>query len=298
MRRNFLSLAATLALGLPLGAQPNPARPAPRPPVSPQVTRGRKLFLAGDFKGALQCFREAAEANPSDKLALKLKTLTARVIATGRIAKNEKHPRWVAAVAWLHKVYNMNRLPRLALPLDQKAWKKLGDFASGLRLGETLSNLGRDKEALSIYLEVLKKRNHPEVRALAAVLSARLGLKDQARKLLEGIPSQAESQGICYNKACALALLGDKAKAARLLERSFQLTPKPELARAKKQAQADPDLASLKGTPELAQALQAKSTVEGRPSKCAGCSGCSGGSCKEGEGSCEKEKGACEKDGK
>ncbi len=297
MRRTFLTLAATLALGLSLGAQPKAAKAA-RPAPSPQVTQGRKLFLQGDFKGALQLFRQAAEENPSDKLALKLKTLTARVIATQRVVRNEKHPRWAAAVAWLHKVYNLNKLPRLALPLDEKAWKKYGDFASGLRLGETLSNLGKDKEALSVYQAVLKKRNHPEVRALAAVLSARLGLKDQARKLLEGLPAQAESQGLCYNKACAWALLGEKEKAARLLERSFQLTPKPELARAKKQALSDPDLAPLKGTPELAKALQAKSTVEGRPSKCAGCSGCSGGSCKEGEGSCDKDKDSCEKDGK
>ncbi len=296
MRRNFLTLAATLALGLSLGAQPKPAAPA-RPAPSPQVTQGRKLFLQGDFKGALQCFRQAAEENPSDKLALKLKTLTARLIATQRVAKNENHPRWVAAVAWLHKVYNLNRLPQFALPLDQKAWKKLGDFASGLRLGETLSNLGKDEEALSVYQAVLKKRKHPEVLALAAVLSARLGKKDQARKLLESIPAEAESKGLCYNKACVLALRGEKKKAARLLERSFQLTPKPELARAKKQALSDPDLASLKGTAELAKALQAKSTVKGRPSKCAGCSGCSGGSCEEGKDSCDKDKGSCEKDG-
>ncbi len=292
MRLPATIFLAFLASTLPLGAQAK----AVRPKASPQVTQGRKLFLEGDFKGALECFRQAAEKNPSDKLALRLKTLTARLIATQRIAKNEKHPRWAAAVAWLHKVYNLNKLPQFALPLDQKAWKKFGDFAWGLKLGETLSNLGKDKEALSIYMTLLKKRNHPEVRALAAVLSARLGKKDQAKELLAGIPEDAESQGLCYNLACALALLGEKAKAARYLERSFQLTPKPLLARAKKDALADPDLAPLKGTPELAKALEAKSTVEGRPSKCAGCSGCSGGSCKE--GGCDKEEGSCEKDHK
>ena len=288
MRRTLVALMIALPLALPLTAQPKPARTA-RPVLSPQVTQGRKLFLQGDFKGALQCFRQAAEENPGDKVALKLKTLTARLIATRRIVKNERHPRWAAAVAWLHKVYNLNKLPNLALPMDQKAWKKLGDFASGLRLAETLSNLGKDQEALSVYSAVLKKKNHPEVRALAAVLSARLGKKDQAKKLLAGIPGKAETKGLCYNKACVLALLGKKEEAARLLERSFQLTPKAELARAKKQALTDPDLAPLKGTPALAKALKAKSTVKGKPSKCAGCSGCSGGTCEEGKDSCEKD---------
>ncbi len=253
---------------------------------SPDLVRGRKLFRQGKLKEALEAFRDAAEKDPSDKLAVKYKVLLTRVLAFERLAKNEKNPKWDAVVSWLHRFYSVNRLYSRALPLDKKAWEKFKDFRSGVRYAETLSSLGKDKEALGVYEEVLKKKDHPAVRSIVAVYYARAGNKDVALEHVSAVPKDIESDSVLYNLACVYALLGDRNAAAKYLKRAFEMTPANELERAKAHAKKDPDLKNLVGTEEFAVALKAESKVKARKHSC-GSGAC--GSCKE-KDSCKGKK--------
>ena len=112
----------------------------------------------------------------------------------------------------------------------------------------------RDPErALGYFERAHALEQNDFMTVLAACYRARAGLEDEARYHLARV---APSPELAYNLACTWALLGDAERALEHLRRDFEdLERSPSaLARQKRWAAGDPDLASLRDDPRF-QAL-------------------------------------------
>lgn len=290
---------ALILLGL--SAAPTPAQPQtdPRPPAEEtaatkkplpkEIQDGYALIYSGQIETALEHFRRLAEKDPLEPLAQKAIRPLTQAVQLRKLLGDEKHQNWTKAAEWLYTFYTKNRVPQEAQALCERVWKRFpGDPTWGLRLAEACASLRKNEQALAVYEKLLEKDQDPEILALTAVLLARMGREEDACAYLDKIPKALEGPALCYNIACAFALLGEAAKAGHCLKRSFELTPPSKIEEAKKLAQADEDLAFLRGTEEMEAALQAKSTVP--EPKCESGSSCDGCPSKGQSGGCGGEK--------
>jgi tetratricopeptide (TPR) repeat protein len=104
--------------------------------------------------------------------------------------------------------------------------------------------LGNPESALAYFERAYALQQTDFMKGLLACYRARFGAEDEARALLRTIePAPA----VYYNLACAHALLGDVDEALGMLHRELEenhFSP-GSLARQKRGAEGDPDLASL-----------------------------------------------------
>ena len=110
--------------------------------------------------------------------------------------------------------------------------------------------LGDPKTALAYFERAYALDESEFMRGLLACYRARFGADDEARQLLRTI---RPSPPVYYNLACAWALLGEADRALELLARELaENHPTPgALARQKRWAREDPDLASLAEDPRF-----------------------------------------------
>ena len=108
---------------------------------------------------------------------------------------------------------------------------------------------GGDPERAREYFErAYELRQGDFMRVMLACYRARSGHGEEARELLELVPSSPQAY---YNLACTYALLGETRLALEYLERDFveNRTSEAALEKQKAWARGDPDLASLRGDP-------------------------------------------------
>jgi tetratricopeptide (TPR) repeat protein len=104
--------------------------------------------------------------------------------------------------------------------------------------------LGDPKTALGYFERAYEIQQTDFMKGLLACYRARFGAEQEARGLLRTLEPD---RPVFYNMACAYALLGDTTEALALLERELNenhFTP-GSLARQKRWAKGDPDLANL-----------------------------------------------------
>lgn len=112
--------------------------------------------------------------------------------------------------------------------------------------------LGDPETALAFFERAFELDDSEFMRGLLACYRARFGAQEEARQLLRTI---RPAPPVYYNLACAYALLGEADQALDMLARELQENhPTPgALARQKRWAREDPDLASLVDDPRFVE---------------------------------------------
>ena len=136
--------------------------------------------------------------------------------------------------------------PRL-LPMHEAQIEQTRGLRSEALVGLAVTHnvrLGDPKTALAFFERAYEIQQTDFMKGLLACYRARFGADLEARALLRTLEPD---RPVFYNMACAYALLGEKEEALAMLERELKenhFTP-GSLARQKRWAKGDPDLANL-----------------------------------------------------
>ncbi len=297
-----LMVMACCVSGLPLTAQDksaNEAKKVEKAKIPDNVKQAYDLIHAGKIVDALDTFKKIRAEEPENKWAKKAIRPLTQAVQLEKIVAMDKHAKWMTAADWLNTFYTANKVPTKKLALAKRAFTRFpADKKWGNRYALALADANQGKKAVGVYEGLLVKHPDSDIRVMTAVLYAREGMAEKAMEHLGQLPEGQKNPSIAYNLACAYALMGKLPEAGKLLAKSFELTPPSQLAKQKKQARSDPDLARLVGSEELIAAMKATSKVPEKKAKSA-CDDCpSNDSCDEEEmEDCEEGKEDCDEKG-
>ena len=142
--------------------------------------------------------------------------------------------------------------PRL-LPMHEAQLKQTRGLRSEALVGLAVTSnvrLGDPETALAYFERAYELQQTDFMKGLLACYRARFGAEQEARALLRTLEP---NRPVFYNMACAYALLGDTTEALAMLQRELEenhFTP-GSLARQKRWAKGDPDLANLWDDPRF-----------------------------------------------
>ncbi|MFC4160794.1 response regulator [Chitinimonas lacunae] len=126
-------------------------------------------------------------------------------------------------------------------------------------LAQLLNDLGRDDEALALYLEVVEAKAVPWARLGIASCHVRQGRKQEAAQIFESLLEQSPNYVAVYDKLARHYLdEGEPAKALAIMERAVQITPNSVL-----RLQAAGQLAFRLGQRDQAEALMKRAVICG-----------------------------------
>lgn len=126
-------------------------------------------------------------------------------------------------------------------------------------LAQLLNDLGRDEEALALYLDVVESKAVPWARLGIASCKARQGQKQEAAQIFESLLDQSPNYVAVYDKLARHYLdEGEPNKAFAIMERAVQITPN-NLVRLQHAGQ----LAFRLGQYERAESLMKRAVVCG-----------------------------------
>lgn len=297
-----LIVIACCAWQAPLAAQEKSAPEAKKvekAKIPENVKQGYDLIHDGKIVEALAVFKKIRAEEPDNKRAKKAIRPLTQAVQLEKIVAMDKHAKWMSAADWLNSFYTANKVPTKRLALAERVYARFpNDKKWGNRYALALAAANQGKKAVAVYEGLLKKHPAADIQVMTAVLYARQGNAEKAMMHVGKLPEKLSHPSVVYNLACVYALMGNLPKAGELLGRSFELTPPSKLAKQKKQAKADPDLARLMGSEELVAAMKSTSKV-GEPKAKSACKDCgSSDSCsdKDKEGCSEEGKDGCTED--
>lgn len=252
------------------------------------LAAGDALLKKGDFTGAYKSYTAAAKADPENR-ELAAKAMLVRRVMTLRkfVAEGQVSPQWEKMVVSLHAFYLSNGILEEALALDRVAHDKINNAMSASLLAETLLEMNRNEEALAHLRSLDRKLMDDQNTLYFGITLARLGKRDEAKKVAGKCPSPSCEADplILYDSARLKALMGEEEEAGRMLVRCFEAIPPSQLDMVKGFAMACPDFKSLKASGRMAAVLKTESKIE--ESSCSGGTSC--GSCPNSQG-CSSEK--------
>ncbi len=274
-----ISRFAVVLVGLVLLARP--AFAAPPTAAEQRFAEGQALLAREDVDGAAAAFVEAARAAPDRADYVERATLLRRVQGLRRVyEKGEPGPAWDRAAASLQSFYLQSDLPRLAVAVSRKAHDRQPSAETAGRLAEALLANGENADvtiAVAPYTGT-----SPLLATYHAIALARLGLKEEAARLIDrATPAEDAAPTELYERARAFALIGRADGAIALLVACFERTPPVALAALRERAPKEKDFASLSASPAFAKALRTESKVAETCSGGSSCAGCPNrGSCR------------------
>jgi len=238
--------------------------------------KGRQLLGKGDFRGAMDAYAEAVQANRENQEYLQQYALVRRIVQMREQFDQEQDPtRWEYLGQALHTFYVGQRLYAQTAELDRKIHSRLNTAASAVTLAETLLAMDENAEAAQVLAAIAPDKATPASRALLGIALAREGKLDQAKALAGNLalPSDA-TPGVVYTVARLQAVTGDRPAALLNLTRCLESLAPSRQESFQSHARVCPDFAGLTTSPEFAQALAAPSKVA--ESKCSGGKSCAG----------------------
>lgn len=241
-----------------------------------QYAQGQALLARGDFDGALAALASAARADSENQQYLQEYAMVRRIIQLRQALDSEQDPqRWEYLARGLHSFYVSRGLLQEAVALDRKIHARLNNASSAIMLAETELAMSHNAEAADVLQKLDGSQSTPATEALLGIALARLGKKDEARRLAKRI-SLAEDAGprMTYSVARLYAATGDSEAAVQALGRVLKSVPPTIQAGYRDHASSCPDFQAIASTPGFTQALQTKSAVP--ESQCSGGAGCAG----------------------
>jgi tetratricopeptide (TPR) repeat protein len=280
--RRFTMTRPIVLLALVLAALP--ASAGEEPDASVLFDQGNRKLSEGDFAAAARAYAGAARADPENDEYARRALILSRVVSLRRfLAENEPSEKWERVAASLHGFYLRHGLAAVAVTEDRKVHEKAKSPLTAALLAEALLETGGAEAAETVLLAVPESDRNAHHHAFLAIAKARLGKAEAAAgSLATASLAEDAGPGLLFNRARALALLGNAPEALALLVRCLEGTPPGSVAEMREGIRGCADFAKL---PEdaLAKALSTESKVP--ESGCSGGAGC--GSCPS-RGGCGK----------
>lgn len=251
-----LVLAATLAC-VPLGW-------SAAADASKSFDDGQALLAKGDFDGALQAFKAAAEAAPDQPAYMQEYALLRRIVkARTQLTKEQDPAKWLKLAQGVQAYYTDHRLTGPALELATEIHAKQPTAESAEALADAQLAAGKDEDAAKLLADTPAEQRTPRCSVLQGIALAHLGRGEDARSVLAKVelPKEADAR-LCYDAARLNALLGNDQAALDLLKVAFEATPGPALEDVRAQAKGSPDFVKLVSTDGFATVLKTESKVK------------------------------------
>lgn len=259
------------------------------PDAADSFAKGQELLAAGDFSGALDAYKAAAKADPQNDLYFQECALLKRVMNLRKaFGEEEDTELWQKIGNALYSYYQENGVRKEALLVAGTLHEKLASGASAARLAQAQLAVDANEKALSTLSTLAPEAATPRTQALHGIALARVGKADDAKEVAAklDIPKEHDPD-VCFDAARLYALVGDDARALKMLKYCFEGTPAPWLDTTKANAKSCPDLNALAKTDGFVKVCATQSKVK------MGCGGCS---TKAGCGGCSKKTGTTCKD--
>jgi tetratricopeptide (TPR) repeat protein len=252
------------------------AVPSPGRCETPQESsvRGKALLAKGDCDGALAAYAAATRALPGHQEYRDQYSTLRRIVQLRARLRTEKEPQqWEYMARALHNLYVGHGLLSEAVMLARELHARVKAESSAILLAETELTMKRNAAAAEVLTSLEKGKSTAASKVLLAIALARQGKMDLARDVTQSV-SAADSTdpGMTYMMARLYALIGDSVKATDSLTRCLESLPRSRQDGVKNHARQCPDFASVVGSSEFKQALNAESKVG--ESQCSGGSGC------------------------
>ena len=284
----------TIVLGLGTVAQA-------APDAATTFAQGQQLLAAGNFDGALDAYKAAAQADPQNDTYFQECALLKRVMNLRKAFDAEEDVElWQKIGNALYSYYQENGVRKEALHIASALHEKLADGKSAARLAEAQLMLDANEDALRTLNALASDAATARTRALQGIALARMGKADDARAVAAKLDIPKEHDpSVCFDAARLYALVGDETRALKMLQCSFEATPAPWLDAAKQDAKACPDLNELVKTDGFVKVCATESKVKASCGSCGSAAGC-GGCSKKDTTSCQDKdkKSTCEHDKK
>jgi tetratricopeptide (TPR) repeat protein len=243
-------------------------------PAAPAEAQAKALLAKGDLEGAMQAYRAAAQADPSNaaygqQFAFVRQALAIRT----RLESEQDAERYEYLGRALHAFYVRNGLYAPALELAEKMHARLHSETSALVLAETAFALDKNDVAAKTLSTLEPTHVSPSTQALLGVALSRQGKVAEARQIAKTVTLPADS-GVpaVYAVARLQAATGDTQGALVSLTKVFESLPPSAQEGYKQHAQQSVEFAAMAKTPDFAKALATESKVP--ESKCSGGSSC------------------------
>jgi thioredoxin-like negative regulator of GroEL len=237
---------------------------------------GNRLVAAGDLRGALKAYADAARANRENSEYAQQYMLVRRVLLLeDALSKETEKADRLAICESLRTFYVSHNAYRRALALDEEIFEATGTSYAAIQLAETHLSLKQEAAAVRVLEGLDSESQSRATQALLAIALARSGKRDAARQIAAGLPATHTDPGTLYLLARMQATVGQGDVALSTLKRCFQSIPPSRQGALKSHAKACLDFASLVHTDGFAASLNTESKVA--ESSCSGGSSC--GSC-------------------
>lgn len=125
----------------------------------------------------------------------------------------------------LAELYEKNEKYELALEEYEKVYELNKDENIYLRIGKLYGNVGREKEAIEIFSNILKKKpDYYEASIiLADILNSKQAYKEAVQVYMAALKYRPEDYNLYYNLAMTYTMLNDFAKAKECYEKAAQI---------------------------------------------------------------------------
>ncbi|MCB9833864.1 MAG: hypothetical protein H6807_15490 [Planctomycetes bacterium] len=237
-----------------------------------------KLIKAGDLDAALEQYRNAAGAEDADAELQQRFFRLSRIIKMRRaLVKTDpaQNQRWWGTAAALADFYDEYGLDRERLDLAARMYGARPSATAAIMLAEARIATGADAEALA-PLDAFRDElaGNLEAGTLRGLALARTDRKDEAAKVLAGLPGTDEAAPRLLVQLARLEVLCDASERALVdLRRAIETSTPAGLPRLKERIAAAPELVAGPAKAEVAVLMKLESKVV--KSSCSGGSDCS-----------------------
>lgn len=237
---------------------------------------GKILLRQGDFDGAVQAFKLAAELDASNDRYFTECAVLQRIMKIRADLKGEQDAEtWRRMAAAVYDYLRLNDVDTEALKVARMMYEKSPDADTTARLADALLDLDQSAEALEICAKLPADQQSVETRIGYGIALARVDRVEEAKAIAATIELPKDcGPRICYDAARLYARVGDKERAIDMLRCSFECTPPDGLRDAVVAAKACSDFAALVPTPEFRTVSETQSKVSAGCGSKAGCGGC------------------------
>ena len=225
---------------------------------------GTTLLQKGDLEGALNAFSRAAGAEPDNKVYSDQVRVLRRVMALRKyVAENDVSAKWKKMVLSLHVYYLRNKVYVEALSLGKMAHSRLQNAESASILGETLLELDKNAEAVSMLQALDKKERTTQTQVCLGIALARQGKQDAAQAIASNWPAPADADvGLLIDHARFSALIGKQTAALQTLTVCLEKSSIKQQGLIRNFVKECKDFKPLIAHADFATVMQTKSKVE------------------------------------
>ena len=223
----------------------------------------------GDFQRAARLLPGEIKANPNEARLKKIYAALKTQLRREKLFAEERDPGMIVLVgSEMRKFYTAWGLYDKAAAAGEKIYAASPSLQNGVNWGVSLLNADKNTEAAAVFGKLDLSKADPGPSLCGALAFARVGKKDESRKILDRFDTGKLSLNFLGLYARSAALNGDSDKAAELAAKILEKSPAKQHPNLKKNLFGSADFKSVAGNEKFKAALKTASKVE---DECAGC---------------------------